>query len=83
MQIAPLPLRQVAQAHLADAHALERSYFQPHSFAHAADLALFAFNQHKAQLLGVLPIDLCGFEGLAGINGENRFNMYLDRKMCP
>jgi hypothetical protein len=37
---------------------------QAHGFAHAADLALFAFFEHKAQLLWVLPIDLRRFKSL-------------------
>ena len=37
---------------------------QAHLFAHAADLAFFAFGQHKAQLLGVLPLHLRRFERL-------------------
>ena len=34
-------------------------------FTHAANLALFAFGQHKAQLLRVLPVDFGGLEGFA------------------
>ena len=37
---------------------------QAHLFAHAADLAFFAFGEDEAQLLGVHPVHLCGFQRL-------------------
>jgi hypothetical protein len=45
--------------------ALQAHDTQPHGLAHAADLALLAFDEDEAQLLGVLPIHLGGLQGLA------------------
>ncbi len=56
-QVAPLADRQVAEVDTADAHPLEPGHKQADLLAHAADLALFAFLQHKPQLLRVLPLD--------------------------
>ena len=64
-QIAPLAGRQVAQHHAADADALEADHLEADLLAHAADLALLAFGEHEAQLLGVLPVDPRGLQRLA------------------
>ena len=64
-QIPPLPDRQVPQVHAANAHALKARHKQANLLAHAANLALFAFREHKAQLLGVLPADLRWLQWLA------------------
>src|SRR5437763_14689829 len=62
---APLACRQIAQDHLANAHALQSEYLQADRFAHAAYLALFSFAQHEAQLIFVLPRDLRRLQRLA------------------
>jgi plasmid stabilization system protein ParE len=64
-QIPPLPHRQLTQLDAANAHPLQAHHGQAHQFAHAPDLPLFALAQHKAQLLGVLPVDFGGLQGLA------------------
>src|SRR5574343_1304966 len=64
-QIAPLPGWQLPQRHAAHADALEADHLEADLFAHAADLALLAFLEHEAQLLGVLPVHLRGLERLA------------------
>lgn len=56
-QIAPLPRRQVAEAHAPDAYPLQSGDFQADQLAHAADLPLAAIAQDEAQLVGVLPPD--------------------------
>lgn len=50
-----MPLRQVAQPHPPDAHALEPGNAQAHQFAHAPDLPLAPLLEHKAELLRVGP----------------------------
>jgi hypothetical protein len=64
-QIAPLPRRQLPQLDAPNADALEADHLKAHLFAHAANLALFAFGQHKAKLLWVLPFNLCALQGLS------------------
>src|SRR5665647_538331 len=64
-QIPPLPHRQLPQHHPPDADALEPDHSQAYLLAHAPDLALLAFSEHEAQLLGVLPFHLRGLERLA------------------
>jgi len=61
-QITPLPERQAAQNHTADAYALERRDPKAHQFAHSPDLTLTALAQHESQLFFVLPADLGGLE---------------------
>ena len=55
VQVTPLTGGQVAQANLADPHPFEAGDFEADQFAHAANLAFFAFAQHKAELILVLP----------------------------
>ena len=64
-KVAPLPRRQLPQLDVPNADALEAHDLKADLFAHATNLALFAFGQHKAKLLWVLPFHLCTFEGLA------------------
>ena len=64
-QVAPLARRQVAELDAADADALEAGDFQADQLAHAADLALLAFAQDKAQLVLVLPAHLGRLQRLA------------------
>jgi hypothetical protein len=63
-KVAPLAYRQITQHDFADAHAFEAYHLQAHLFAHTPDLALFAFVQHKSQLLWVLPFHFGVFKGL-------------------
>ena len=63
-QVAPLAYRQITQHDFADAHPFEAYHFQTHMLAHTPDLAFFAFMQHKAQLLGILPFHFGVFKGL-------------------
>ena len=53
---------QVAQSDAADAHAFQAGDIQADCFAHATDLALLAFAQHKAQLVVALARDSGGLE---------------------
>ena len=64
-KVAPLPRRQLPQLDVPNADALEAHDLQADLFAHTANLALFAFGQHKAKLFWVLPFHLCTFEWLA------------------
>ena len=64
-KVAPLPRRQLPQLDVPNADAFEADNLQANLFAHAANLAFFAFGQNKAKLLWVLPFHLCTFEGLA------------------
>jgi len=52
------------QHDLADAHPFQAHHLQADLLAHAPDLALFPFVQHKAQLLRVLPFHLGVLERL-------------------
>lgn len=52
-EVAPLARWQVAEHHAADAYTLEADDLQADQFAHAANLAFFAFAQHKTQLVFV------------------------------
>ena len=64
-QITPLPERQAAEHHAADADALKCGDLKAHELAHASDLTLTTFAQHKSQLFFVLPADLGGLERYA------------------
>jgi len=55
---------QISQHHIANPHPLQAHHLQANLLTHAADLALFAFGQHKAQLLGVLPVHFGAFQRL-------------------
>ena len=59
-QIPPLPKREVSEADTPDADALEADDVQADQLAHATDLPLATFAQNEAQLVFVLPGDLCG-----------------------
>src|SRR5690606_41361747 len=61
----PLARRPVTQSPPADTHPLEPHDFQADQFAHAPDLPSFAFAQHKAKLVGILPVHLRGPQRLA------------------
>jgi len=56
-QVAPLSWRQLTQPHATDANPLQPGHFESDQFAHASDLALAAFREDEAQLIGVLPAD--------------------------
>src|SRR6516165_6747549 len=63
-QIPPLALRQFAQAHLADADALEACHLETNLVAHPANLPFAAFDKNEPQLVRVDPFDLCRQERL-------------------
>ena len=64
-KVAPQSRRQLAQLDVPNTDALEAHDLKADLFAHAANLALFAFGQYKAKLLWVLPFHLGTFERFA------------------